>query len=75
MTSDLKTVNIGKNGVTPELVEELNTLLSKYKTVRVKLLKSARLKQSRKDITEDVSLKTKSRLVDLRGNVFILSKK
>ncbi len=70
---DYVTVRIGKSGVTPELVKEMNDVLRKRKKLRVKILKSG-LTRDRRDIMDEVKKKTRCRKATIRGNTFILEK-
>jgi len=66
---------LGKKGITEEFVTHVNTLLKKYKVIKVKALKSVATKSNIKDIAAQVSERSNSFLLDLRGKTFILSKK
>ena len=46
---------LGKNGITEEFVTHVNTLLKKYKVIKVKALKSVATKSNIKDIAAQVS--------------------
>ncbi len=67
-------IHLGKSGVTDSLIEEIKVQLKKNKKIKVKMLKSARKDKGRRELAEEVALRSKSKLVDLRGNTFILSK-
>lgn len=75
MEDELKCVRVGKSGVTGGLILEVKTLLEKHKKIRVKILKSALKAGERKKIIEDVSGGSNARVLDFRGNTFILEKK
>lgn len=75
MESDLKTISVGKSGVTEALVNEIKTRLRKHKKIKVKMLKSAREEKDRHEIADEVSKRVGARLLDVRGNTFILSKR
>ena len=66
---------LGKKGITEEFVTHVNTLLKRYKVIKVKALKSVATKSNIKDIAIQVSERSNSYLLDLRGKTFILSKK
>ena len=66
---------IGKNGVTPELIEEIKKQLNKSKEIKIKSLRSAREKSDRKKIAQEVAQKVKADLKEVRGFTFTLSKK
>jgi len=68
-------IQIGKNGITDNLIAEIKEQLKKKKALKVKILKTARTEKDRKEIAAEVAKRTNSNLLQLRGNVFILSKK
>ncbi|MBU4202092.1 MAG: YhbY family RNA-binding protein [Candidatus Altiarchaeales archaeon] len=68
-------IQVGKNGITDNLIAEIKEQLKKKKALKVKILKAARTEKSRKEIAAEVAQRTRSRLLQLRGNVFILSTK
>lgn len=67
------TINIGKAGVTENVVEEVKRQLKANELIKIRF---ARAVSSEKEsyITEIVE-KTNSKLIDLRGNVAIIFKK
>lgn len=65
-------IQVGKSGVTDSLIEEIKSQLGKGKKVRVRMLRSARGDRDRKEIADEVAGKTGARLVQVRGNTFIL---
>ena len=67
-------IQIGKNGITDNLIVEIKNQLKKRKELRVKILKSARTEKDRKEIAAEVASLTNARLLQLRGNIFILKK-
>ncbi len=69
------TLQVGKNGVTDNLIAEIKIQLKKKKKLRIKILRSAMTERDRKEIAAEVADLTRSRLLQLRGNTFILSKK
>lgn len=64
--------HIGKNGVTPSLIEELARQLKDNKLVKVKLLKSALDELSREEIAKQLAAKTGSELIEVKGNTVVL---
>ena len=68
------TVRIGKNGITSGLVEEIKKQLKKKKKVKVKMLGSFVKGKNRKEIADEVALKTNSKLINMAGFVFVLKK-
>lgn len=72
---DIPVIQVGKNGVTEQLIVEIKKYLKKNRTLKVRILKSAYSeREDKKKIAEDVSAKCKVKLVDLRGNTFIITR-
>lgn len=69
---DIKTIRVGKNGVTDALVVEIGAQIKKYKTVRVKILKSAEV--SKEEISAKIAVRIGARVSNMRGHTFTLNK-
>ncbi|MFI5383577.1 MAG: YhbY family RNA-binding protein [Methanosarcina thermophila] len=67
-------LNIGKNGVTDTLIEELNKQIKANRLVKVRVLKSAEDGKDLKDIAEEIAAATKSNLIEVRGRTVVLYK-
>lgn len=67
------TIRIGKNGITPNLIGEISKQLKKKK-IKVKILGSFVKEKDKKEIANEVALKTGSRLIKMVGFVFALEK-
>jgi len=72
---DIKTLNVGKSGVTDSFVAEARAMVSKYRKIRVKALKPALDGKRINDVAADVASRTGAKLVDVRGHTFILARK
>ena len=68
-------LNIGKNGVTDSVIEELLRQLKRNKLVKVKILKSALEDMDRKAIAGELAKRTGSQLVEIRGSSAVLYRK
>lgn len=70
-------VNIGKKGVTENLLKEIKTRLKRHKVVKIRILKSALAVTGldRKKLAEIVADKVNARLIEVRGRTFILAYK
>jgi RNA-binding protein YhbY len=66
---------LGKNGITDEFINHAIKLLNNFKIIKIKALKSIAKKDNIKEIANEIAEKTNSFLIDLRGRVFIISKK
>lgn len=65
-------LNIGKNGVTETLIEELNKKLKVNRLVKVRVLKSAEEGKDLKTIADELAAATRSTLIDVRGRTVVL---
>ncbi|AKB16995.1 MULTISPECIES: YhbY family RNA-binding protein [unclassified Methanosarcina] len=65
-------LNIGKNGVTESLIEELNNKLKVNRLVKVRVLKSAEEGKDLKTIADEIAVSTRSTLIDVRGRTVVL---
>lgn len=63
---------VGKSGVTDVLIEQLNKALEARELIKINILETA--PDSKKDIAEEISLKTDSILVQILGNKITLYK-
>lgn len=63
---------IGKSGVTDVLIEQLNNALEARELIKINILET--VPSSKKDIAEEISLKTDSVLVQILGNKVTLYK-
>ena len=65
-------LNIGKNGVTDTLIEELNKQIKANRLVKVRVLKSAEEGKDVKAIAEEIANATRSTLIEVRGRTVVL---
>jgi RNA-binding protein len=65
-------INIGKNGVTDSVVEELKKHIKANRLVKVKVLKSAESEKDLKDIAEELAERSHSTLIEVRGRTVVL---
>ncbi len=68
-------VHIGKFGITPELLNEIEIQLKKKKIVKIKMLKNFVENRDRFGMAEQIAAKTNSELIDIRGFVIVLYKR
>jgi RNA-binding protein len=70
---DIVTVNIGKKGLTENVIKEINLMLEKHGIVKVRLLRNFREFTSggsnRKDLAFEIAKHVNGKLIDLRGFV------
>ncbi|AKB53202.1 YhbY family RNA-binding protein [Methanosarcina barkeri] len=65
-------LNVGKNGVTDTLIEELNKQIKANRLVKVKVLKSAEEGKDLKVIAEEIAAATRSTVIEVRGRTVVL---
>lgn len=65
-------LNIGKNGITDPLVEEVRQQLKRNKLIKVKILKTALADKDRWELAAELSSRTGSVLIELKGNRAVL---
>ncbi len=70
----IATVNVGKNGLTESLINEINFQLEKRGVVKVKMLRNFRSGRNRKELADMIASKVKGELVDFRGFVLTFKK-
>ena len=68
-------LRIGKASVTDNMVEEIKNQLRVRDMIKIKILKSALDTKSKREIIDEISDKTKGKLIMEIGNVFVIYKK
>jgi RNA-binding protein len=73
---EIPVINIGKNGLTENLINEINFQLEKHGKVKVKMLRSFRNSSelNRKELAEKVGKNIKGRMVELKGMIITFAK-
>jgi RNA-binding protein len=66
--------NLGKKGITDDFIAHVVKLLKKYKTIKIKVLKSALSGKNIKALADEIAKATNSHVLDTRGRTLILSK-
>ncbi len=75
MGDRIRTLQIGKGGINENLLNEIGSQLGKHKILRIRILRSARKEEDSKVIARGVSERVKAKLVNVRGNTFVLEKR
>ena len=65
-------VRKGKNGLTEQVIKEIQKQLNKKKLIKIKLLKSV---ENRKELAKEIAEKTNSILIEAVGFVVVLYKR
>jgi RNA-binding protein len=74
--SDTKpTIRIGKNGITREVIAEINGRLEKTEMLKAKILKTALTEAKATAIATEIAQQTDAILVEVRGHTFMLYRK
>ena len=63
-------INIGKNGINDNVIEEIKRQLKAGEIVKVRF--SRNIASNKDEFLETIVTKTKSKLIDVRGNVAVL---
>ncbi len=66
-------INIGKNGITDSVLDELKKQLKERHLVKIKVLRSAK-ESGIAEIAQELSDLTKATIIDTRGNSLVLYK-
>jgi len=75
MMEELKTLNLGKNGISQGFITEAKGMLARYRKIKIKVLKSALEEKKTIELAGETALKTNSKLTQVRGHTFILAKR
>ncbi len=67
-------VRIGKNGITPGIIQEIRILLEKRQLVKVKILQGALEQEQKEKMVETIVKETQATLVQAVGLTFTLYK-
>ncbi|NHJ23384.1 MAG: hypothetical protein EAX89_02325 [Candidatus Lokiarchaeota archaeon] len=66
--------SLGKNGLTKEFLNHVDQLLKRYKTIKIKVLKTIASMHNINDLANQISKATESYILDTRGKMIIISK-
>lgn len=75
LSTEKPTIWIGKGGVSPEIVSEIDKQLNKNEMVKVKILKSVMTTSTARQVASKIADMTEASLVEVRGHTFILYKR
>ena len=67
------TINIGKNGVNENVIEEIKRQLKANEIVRIKFAKN--IARDKDKYIDEIITQTKAKLIDVRGHVAVIYKK
>lgn len=75
LSAERPTVRVGKEGATPQIMEEVSRQLDKKGMVKVKILKSALKEGEAKSVASKIARQTDSTLIEVRGHTLMLYKR
>jgi len=75
LSAEKPTVWVGKEGSTPQIVNEVSRQLEQREVVKAKILQTALKYMETKEIAGKIANQTDSTLVEIRGHTFILYRK
>jgi RNA-binding protein len=75
LRTERPTVNVGKEGVTEQLVKEVAKQLGTREMIKAKILKTALHETEAKTIAVQIAEQTESELIEVRGHTFLLFKR
>ena len=64
---------LGKKGLTDEFLTHVQLLLKRYKTIKIKVLKSIATKSNIIKFADQISQATNSYVLDVRGKMIVIS--
>ncbi len=71
-------INVGKKGLTSEVIEEIKRRIKQEKAVKVKILSNCPLRgefKDRKELANFIATKTEAKVLGVRGYTVILAKR
>jgi len=74
LSAEKPTVHVGKEGITAQLIAEVEKQLDAREIIKAKILKTALQEQEAKALAANIAEQTESELVDVRGHTFMLFK-
>jgi len=66
-------VTLGKKGLTNEFLTHVQQLLKRYRTIKIKVLKSVATKSNITRFANQISQETNSYVLDVRGKMIVIS--
>lgn len=67
------TINIGKSGINENVIEEIKRQLKAHEVIKLKFAKN--ISSEKQNYINNITEKSKSKLIDLRGNVAVIFKR
>ena len=74
LSAEKPTVQVGKEGITAQLIAEICKQLDAREIIKIKILKTALHETEAKTLAATIAEQTEAELVDVRGHTFMLYK-
>jgi RNA-binding protein len=74
LSAEKPTVHVGKEGITAQLIAEIEKQLDAREIIKIKILKTALQETEAKTLAANVAEQAEAELVDVRGHTFMLFK-
>jgi len=74
LSKERPTILIGKSGASDEILKEIGKQLDKNKMVKIKVLKTGLAGCEIRQLASEISIKSESSLVEVKGHTFMLYK-
>lgn len=74
LSTEKPTVWIGKEGSTPQIMNEINRQLEQREVIKAKILQAALTKENAREVAKKIAEHTSSTIIDVRGHTFVLYK-
>ena len=74
LSKEKPTIWVGKEGATPQMINEVVRQLEKREMIKIRMLKTALQEEEAKIIASKIAQQTDSTLIEVRGNTLILYK-
>jgi RNA-binding protein len=75
LSAEKPTVWVGKEGATPQILNEISRQLDKKEIVKAKIQRSALKDEEAKSVASKIAQQTCSSLIEVRGHTFLLYKR
>jgi RNA-binding protein len=74
LSGEKPTIWIGKSGISPDLINEIEKQLDKKEMVKIKILRSALKENEMRQLASRIAEQTEASLVEVRGHTLMLYK-
>ncbi|MCS7143549.1 MAG: YhbY family RNA-binding protein [Archaeoglobaceae archaeon] len=71
---EISKINVGKNGITESLINEINLQLEKRGVIKIKMLKNFDKRNEKDLVVRELAEKLKCKVRDVRGYVITLER-